>query len=282
MTALDAALGYVSRGWPVFPCRWEGPGRKRPLTRNGFHDATDVDAQIETWWKQWPEALIGAPTGAAIGAVVLDIDVKDPLANGFDTLEDLGRAILPDTPIALTSSGGCHVYFACPERELKCSAGLLGPGLDVRAAGGYVILPGAGGYEWDPVWNLDTAPFAPAPDWLWPRRPSRPPLREPIRPVQGLSPYAEKAIESACNAIVRASPGEQEKILNSECFSIGTLAGAGGIPADLALDALLRAGHAMPDHDRNRPWRPEEIEAKVRRAFRAGQQQPREVRRAVA
>ena len=32
-------------------------------------------------------------------------------------------------------------------------------------------------------------------------------------------------------AIVRASKGEQERVLNAESYSIGTLAGAGGIPA---------------------------------------------------
>jgi hypothetical protein len=38
----------------------------------------------------------------------------------------------------------------------------------------------------------------------------------------------------------------------------------------------------MPDHDPGRPWRAEEIDLKVRRAFNAGQAQPREVRRAMA
>ena len=34
---------------------------------------------------------------------------------------------------------------------------LLGPGLDVRGDGGYVILPSSGsGYTWDPLLNFDT------------------------------------------------------------------------------------------------------------------------------
>src|SRR5262249_35018849 len=101
-------------------------------------------------------------------------------------------------------------------------------------------------------------------------------------PVSGLGPYGEAAVENACNAIVRAPAGEQERTLNTECFSIGTAVGAGLIPADIALRALLRAGNAMPDHDVQWPWRPEEIDLKIRRAFNAGLQQPREVRRAVA
>jgi hypothetical protein len=284
MTPLDAALGYALRGLPVFPCRWDGPARKKPFTSNGFYDASTDPDRICLWFGQkWPEALIGAPTGAATGFIVLDIDIKEDLANGWDSLEDLGHSILPDSPVVHTASGGCHWYFAHPERELKCSTGLLGPGLDVRATGGYVIMPSPNsGYEWDPICNFDTVPLAPAPSWLWPPKLSRSSLaKPPLRPVQGLSPYGTATVEGACAAIVRAPAGEQERTLNAECFSVGTAVGAGLIPAGIALSALLNAAAAMPDHDSARPWRPEEIDLKVRRAFAAGQAKPREVRRAV-
>ncbi len=101
----------------------------------------------------------------------------------------------------------------------------------------------------------------------------------PLRPVKGLDPYGEAGINSACDAIARAPAGEQERTLNAECFSIGTLAGADAVPADLALSVLLRAGAAMPSHDPRHPWRPEEIDFKVRRAFAAGLTHPREARR---
>src|SRR5919206_859445 len=119
MSPLDASLQYAARGWPVFPCRASEPGRKRPHTGRGFHDASLDTRTIRRWWATWPDALIGVPTGAPIGAVVLDIDTKDAVANGFDTLEDLGHAILPQTPMVHTGSGGLHVYFPNPERELK-------------------------------------------------------------------------------------------------------------------------------------------------------------------
>jgi hypothetical protein len=41
----------------------------------------------------------------AIGAVVLDIDVKDNHANGYDTLDALGLAIFPDTSMVFRSIG---------------------------------------------------------------------------------------------------------------------------------------------------------------------------------
>jgi hypothetical protein len=76
----------ASRGLPVFPCRREkGPARKRPLIAKWpEHASTDRDV-IGGWWRRSPEALIGVPTGPRSGIVVLDIDVKDDLANGFDS-----------------------------------------------------------------------------------------------------------------------------------------------------------------------------------------------------
>jgi hypothetical protein len=237
---------------------------------------------IKEWWRQRPEALIGTPTGRISGRVVLDIDAKSDRANGFDSLENLG-ILLPATPMVHTPSGGLHAYFDAGDRELRNSAGLIGPGLDVRGDGGYIILPSSGsGYHWNLLWNFKTTAPPPAPEWLWPSRLSLPSATEPIRPVHGLDPYGEAAIEAACNAIARAGPGGQERTLNAECFSIGTLAGAGAVPRSIALRALLRAANTIPNHDPAWPWRREEIECKVRRAFEAGLQRPREARRAVA
>lgn len=279
MTPLKKALELAEVDGAVFPCREQPPKPKQPRTPHGFHDATRDPDIITRWWRQWPNALIGMPTGHITRRWVLDIDVKEDLANGFDSLEELG-IVLPSTRMVHTTSGGLHVYFDTGGRELRNSAGLIGPGLDVRGDGGYVIVPSSGsGYEWDPIYGPDM-PLAPAPEWLWPVKPSRLPMADPLRPVIGLNRYGEAAIEAACDAIARAGPGQQERTLNSESFSLGALAGAGAIPADIALGALLRAAAAMPDHDPRWPWRQEEIDYKVRRAFADGTRHPREARRA--
>ena len=278
MSPLAAALAYASRlNWPVFPCR---PGDKHPRTPRGFHDATTDPAVIESRWRRWPDSWIGVPTGEAIGAVVLDVDVKEPEANGYDSLDSLGIGLLPDSPIAHTASGGLHQYFQIPPGGLRNTNGKkgrgVGPGLDWRGTGGYVIVPSPGsGYRWDPHWNFNTAALAEIPAALLPREPERVSPVRPARPETGLSPYAEKAILAACQQIENAPNGEQESTLNGESFSIGTLAGAGAIPMDFARRALIYAAHRMPSYNRHRPWIARELEHKVDRAFRDGMRQPR-------
>ena len=60
----EAAARFAAEGVPVFPCV---PGEKRPLVRRGFHDATAEPVQVAEWWRRWPAANIGIPTGAASG-----------------------------------------------------------------------------------------------------------------------------------------------------------------------------------------------------------------------
>lgn len=265
-------LTYADRGWPVFPCGAD----KRPRIAGGFRNASRDPEEIEAWWRRWPDALIGVPTGRASGLVILDIDVKDPARYGFDSLDDLGQSILPTTWLAHTRSGGLHVYFAAIATEIRNSAGKLGPGLDVRGEGGYVVVPSPGsGYTWDPHWNPQTCRLLPAPAWLIPPEPPASRIPKPVRPCRGLSPYADSAIQGACVAIRQAPAGRQHDTLVKEAFSIGTLAGAGGIPTDFARRALIDAGCGMTSHDPHHRWTPDAIERVVNECFAAGLARPR-------
>jgi hypothetical protein len=74
--ALSAALDYAARGWPVFPC---SPVDKAPLIDGGFKSASKNPRQIRRWWRQFPKAMIGVPTGPETGNVI-DLDLGDPPA----------------------------------------------------------------------------------------------------------------------------------------------------------------------------------------------------------
>ena len=51
----------------------------------------------------------------------------------------------PSTYMVATANGGWHLYFTAPEGSgIRNSASLLGPQVDVRAAGGYVVAAGLG------------------------------------------------------------------------------------------------------------------------------------------
>jgi hypothetical protein len=281
-TPLDAALHYAARNWPVFPCK-RYPD-KAPLTEHGFKDATTDRAQIRDWWTTWSDALLGVPTGAAIGFVVLDVDTKRGI-DGWKTLAELeGCPIPPAVPTVITASGGAHLYYQRPEGGFRNTGGQggrgIGIGLDWRADGGYVIVPAPGsGYRWGPLHFGNCQP-QPVPPHLLPRDPARTTPAKPVRPARGLSPYGSAALDKACRCIATAPSGEQEMTLNSEAFCIGTLAGSGAIPADFARRSLQYAAAQMTSHDPAHPWRASDIEIKVDRAFRDGMQHPRKVRHA--
>lgn len=158
---LAAALIESRKGWAVFPCRG-----KVPLTAHGCKDATRDETTIRLMWGTHPEANIGGATGAVSGRVVLDID-----AGGDDTLEELGRSNLPETPVCLTGGGGQHIVFKHPGRLVRSVNGKLGQGLDVKGDGGYVILPpsrhkSGRAYAWNTELHPDEVELAPLPAWI--------------------------------------------------------------------------------------------------------------------
>ncbi len=189
---LTAALALAERGWPVFPvhhprradpggaaacsCREQcGSIGKHPRTQHGLKEATTDPAAIVAWWRKWPEANVGLATGPASGLLVIDIDPdkggSESFAEVFDTHGDI-----PETVEVQTGGGGRHIYLAYPAGvRVANSSGKIGPGIDVRGDGGYVVAPpslhrsgGQYGFVDGPAAGQlppDRSP-CPAPDWL--------------------------------------------------------------------------------------------------------------------
>jgi putative DNA primase/helicase len=167
---LEWALRYVARGWAVLPnytvdadgvctCskreQCPNPG-KHPRLDVGVKGSSTQPATIRRWLeRQWPgRCNLGIATGQVSGLVVIDVD---PRHGGLKTLAALERELGPlptDTPRVRTGSGGLHVYLAYPTdgSSIRNSEGLLGPGIDVRGDGGYVLCPPSrtnkGLYQW--------------------------------------------------------------------------------------------------------------------------------------
>lgn len=147
---LAAAIGYCQLlKWPVFPVHsvlngnctcgkvnCSSPG-KHPRTFNGLKAATTDKEMIINWWKKWPNANIGVPTGNKSGFFVLDIDTRH---NGLESLDQLTDRYgkLPDTVAAITGSKGYHFLFKhC--RGVRNKVNLV-QGIDIRGEGGYIIV----------------------------------------------------------------------------------------------------------------------------------------------
>lgn len=135
----EAAARFAEAGVPVFPCV---PGEKRPLVRRGFHDATADPAQVSEWWRRWPAANIGIPTGATSGVEVVDIDVHST-GTGFPAFRTAHREGLAAGWAALvrTPSGGLHAYYPADPGRSQSSWQAPRAHVDFRSDGGYIIAP---------------------------------------------------------------------------------------------------------------------------------------------
>ena len=137
----SAALEYAARGFWVIPL-W--PGGKHPMRNFRSSEPSRDQAIIEYWWGICPTANIGLATGSQYNRlVVLDLDV-DGHTNGIQTLKYLcarHRIALPDTAVARTGSGGCHIYFRNPEGRSITGCRSLFPGIDLRAEDAHVVAP---------------------------------------------------------------------------------------------------------------------------------------------
>lgn len=183
-----AASSYAKLGWPVFPVephgkkpigidRPDGPQGPRPA------DASLDVVQVEAWWRQWPSANIGLATGPSQGsrAGLWVLDLNTRLHDGVEAFKALrdGRE-WPRGPFQTTSEGkfgkARQFVFMWPQApdtplNVTTSVNKLGPGITVRGAGGYVILPpsthsSGAQYEWDAERRPSKMLPPKTPDWL--------------------------------------------------------------------------------------------------------------------
>lgn len=171
--AFDTARDFAAHGYPVFPTHYAIDGRcscgrrdcsspgKHPRTSDGFKSATTDERTL----LQWDDRFTGANWAVACGdrLSVIDIDSKSG-ANPRKIIDELGltgptvwTGEAPDGELA--GVRGAHVY--CQNGVATGASAVLG--VEIRAAGAYVLLPGSRHvsgrvYEWHDVarpWTVD-------------------------------------------------------------------------------------------------------------------------------
>ena len=119
-------------------------GYSQPETSSPWYLTGHIRLQVTSRVWSFGASVSPAATGGRLpvkplGSSCSNVDGQD----GIESLAQFERAgkILPQTLMAHTGRGS-HLYFLWPEGlDLRNSAGRLAVGLDVRAEGGYVIVP---------------------------------------------------------------------------------------------------------------------------------------------
>jgi predicted P-loop ATPase len=147
--------------WAVFPLWGHAGGRcacgNARCKRIGKHPATLWSKVAEGQQMDIPPGYgVGVCTGHRSGIIVLDFDTEG-------AYEEMAPR-LPAT-FSVATGRGVHLYFRDPG-GVKCSAGKLAPGVDVRGDGGFVCGPGTvhkSGAVYEVVDDRDPVD---APEWL--------------------------------------------------------------------------------------------------------------------
>ena len=233
---IEQALGLAAAGIPVFPClRNKGPAIPEGRGGHGFRDAATDPAEVRRLFG-WPGAdLIGCPTGELSGFDVLDVDYR----HGGSEWETANAHRLPATRIHQTQSGGRHYLFRHAP-GVRNSAGRIAPGIDVRGAGGYIVVPPSAGYS-----IIDDSEIADWPDWLLQpglALPKPEPERAPPAPRQPISSRRMEAlVQVSLRAVRGAADGQKHFTLRNHALRLGGLLHLGGFSRGDAIEWLIEA-----------------------------------------
>jgi hypothetical protein len=244
----------------VFPCR---EGGKQPSIDRWEQRASAEPGHVR---QAWEGPYAGHNYGIACGPsglVVIDLDTAahggelpeewrlPGVRDGRGVLAELARRAdreLPATYAVDTPSGGLHLYYAAtPGREIRNSAGKIGPMIDVRGAGGYVLGRGSviGGVAYTVADDSDPAAL---PGWLAD-------LADPPRTARRATPGAAGGtvygrMRGVVETVLTSAPGTRNSRLYwaacraREMVTAGEIdrATAGNVLLDAALEAGLRGG----------------------------------------
>jgi hypothetical protein len=261
---LHHALRAARAGRPIFRLRPYRPdyadpdAAKTPVV--GPQERTTDEARIRRWFAAAPDLNWALP---ADGLLIVDVD---PDKGGFESLRTLE---LPrDTYTVQTPRGGLHLYYKLPPGvRIRNSRGKIGPGIDIRTDGGYVVGPGSV-VRGKPYVVLQDIPIIQAPQHLIDRCSKRPEkIADARTPFTALD--APPALAWAEAYVASLQPAEQGARNNTLHRHACTLKDAG--ISEAACRELLHLQWAVFCDP---PLEPEEVEKTVRSAFENGERPP--------
>ena len=240
---IEAALGYVERGFSVIPLTPQEKSPHRALlprdargrpTWKPYQESPPSEHEIGRWFQMEPKANLGIVTGAVSGIVVQDLDSSRGLA------ETHRRGGIPETPVSKTGHG-LHVFYRHPGHDVHNFVRRL-PGMDLRGDGGYIVAPPSihpDGHRYH--WQVDlSTPIAPPPGWLvelWTEDPAQDlinaALNDPPRPVRS-GKYGSGALTNELDRLSKAVNGSRNNTLVTAAFRMGQLIASGRLDREEA------------------------------------------------
>lgn len=130
------ASKFSMEGLPIVPLK---PKSKEPFPAYSSLLPIRNPKELFEFYSSHPDANYGVKTGIESGLVVLDVDGEEGRAALAALIKEHGE--FPQT-LEVTTGRGQHFYFRTGNSH-KNSVGMLGPGLDLRGEGGYVVGPGS-------------------------------------------------------------------------------------------------------------------------------------------
>lgn len=254
----------------VFPLR---PRDKKPVYKKSYRDATLSRIKVVRHWRRCPTHNCGIATG--YGLFVLDIDGPSGEASLQALCDKCGP--LPRTVTVITPKGR-HLYFKSGKALVGNSVGKLGPGLDVRGDGGYVV--GAGSihpsgqvYRYAPGLDPKSIPIAMAPPSLL-ELVKKPPILTPAAPAKPVPrsernrAYGEAALDAENRRLASAPDHQRNNTVNRCAFRLGQLIGAGYLGESEVVGRLTQTALEIG-------LTADEIDRTIRSGIEAGKRSPR-------
>ena len=208
---IESGSGLAAQGFYVFPVA----ARNNTPPCVPFKEwATRDAAKIAEWWTHNPRDNIGIYTGKFAddeALIVVDVDDKGVKNGSAEILRlELEGKELPPTLKVTTPTGGHHLYYRAPA-AVSGGVNVLGPGVDIRSAGGYVVAAGSQRYEGDYATKV-ALPVALAPDWLieacGTERTSEPPVSVEIKDTETAKARAKEYLDNHARQALEGEAGD--------------------------------------------------------------------------